>query len=59
VFNAFMSVFWVLLLETFEGVISCVTDVRVWVRGAPRKEYDCEVVDELADWDNLECSMHE
>jgi hypothetical protein len=42
VFNAFMPVFWVLLLEIFEGVISCVTNSRVRVRGASRKEFDCE-----------------
>jgi hypothetical protein len=54
-----MPVFWVLLLEIFEGVILCVTNVRVRVRGASRKEFDCEVVDGLADWDYLECSMQE
>jgi hypothetical protein len=59
VFNAFMPVFWVLLLEIFEGVISCVTNVRVRVHGASRKEFDCEVVDELADLDHLERSMQE
>jgi hypothetical protein len=59
VFNAFMPVFWVFLLEIFKGVISCITDVRVWVCGASRKEFDCEAVDELADWDHLECSMQE
>jgi hypothetical protein len=59
VFNAFMPVFWVLLLEILEGVISCVTNVRVRVRGASHKEFDCEVVDELADWDHLECSMQQ
>jgi hypothetical protein len=58
VFDAFMPIFWVLLL-TFEGVISCVTNVRVWVRGASSKQFDCEVVDGLADWDHLECSMQE
>jgi hypothetical protein len=51
VFNAFMPVFWVLLLEIFEGVIFCVTNVMVRERGASRKEFDCEVVDGLADWD--------
>jgi hypothetical protein len=59
VFNAFMPVFWVLLLDIFEGVTACVTNVRVRVRGASRKEFDCEVVDGLADWDHLECSMQE
>jgi hypothetical protein len=59
VFNAFMLVFWVLLLEIFEGVISCVTNVRVHVCGASHKEFDCEVVDKLADWERLECSMQE
>jgi hypothetical protein len=54
-----MPVFWVLLLEIFEGVISFVTNVRVRVRGASREEFDCEVVDGLADWDHLECSMQE
>jgi hypothetical protein len=54
-----MPVFWVLLLEIFEGVISCFTNVRVRVRGASRKQFDFEVVDELADWDHLECSMQE
>jgi hypothetical protein len=59
VFNEFMPVLWVLLLEIFEGVISCVTNVRIRVRGASRKEFDCELADELADWDHLECSMQE
>jgi hypothetical protein len=54
-----MPVFWVLLLEIFEGVISCVTNVRVRVRGASREEFDCEVVGGLADWDQLECGMQE
>jgi hypothetical protein len=58
VFNAFMPVFWV-LLEILESVISCVTNVRVRVRGASRKEFGCEVVDGLADWVHLECSMQE
>jgi hypothetical protein len=58
-FNAFMPVFWVLLLEIFEDVISCVANTRVWVRGASRKEFDCEVVEGLADWDHLECSMRQ
>jgi hypothetical protein len=50
VFNAFMPIFWVLLFEVFEGVISCVTNVRVGVREASREELNCEVVDGLADW---------
>jgi hypothetical protein len=54
-----MPVFCVLLLENFEGVISCVTNVRVRVRRESRKEFDCEVVDKLANWDYLECSMRE
>jgi hypothetical protein len=29
------------------------------VRGASRKEFDCEVLDGLADWERLECSMQE
>jgi hypothetical protein len=29
------------------------------VRWASRKEFDCEVVDKLADWDRLESSMQE
>jgi len=29
----------------------------VWVCGAAHKEFVCEVVDELADWDHLEVSM--
>jgi hypothetical protein len=54
-----MPVFLVLLLEIFESVISCVANVRVQVRGASRKEFDCEVVEGLAGWDHLECSMQE
>jgi hypothetical protein len=54
-----MPVFLVLLLEFFDGVIFCVTNVGVRVRWASRKEFDCEVVDKLADWDRLESSMQE
>jgi hypothetical protein len=54
-----MPVFWVLFLEIFEGVISCVTNLRVRVRWAFRKEFGSEVEDKLADWDYLECIMQE
>jgi hypothetical protein len=57
VFNAFMPVFWVLLLEIFVGVISCATNVRVRVHGASCKEFSCEEVDEFAKWDHLELSF--
>jgi hypothetical protein len=29
------------------------------VRGESGKEFDCEVVDGLANWNHLECSMQE
>jgi hypothetical protein len=58
--DGFVPVFWVLLLEIFEGLISCVTNVRVRVvREASRKEFDCELVDGLAYWEHLENSMQE
>jgi hypothetical protein len=27
------------------------------MRGASHKDFNCEVVDKLADWDHLECRM--
>jgi hypothetical protein len=53
-FGAFMRVFCVLAVEILKGVIPCVTDEGVRVRGAVHEEFVCEVVDALADWDRLE-----
>ena len=56
-FDVFMPVFCVLTMKILQGVIPCVTNERVWVRGAAHEEFVCEVVDELADWDHLEMSV--
>ena len=48
-FGAFMPVFCVLTMEIIEGVIPCVTNEGVRVRGAAHKEFFCEVVYELVD----------
>ena len=55
-FDVFMSVFCVLTMEILEGVNPCVTNEGVRVRGEAHKEFVCEVVCELADWDHLEVS---
>jgi hypothetical protein len=57
VFDAFMPVFCVLMLEFFYSVIPCVTNEGVWVHGAAHEEFVCEVVDELSDWDYLKVSV--
>jgi hypothetical protein len=54
VFDAFMPIFCVLSSEILQCVIAGVTNVRVRMRGVSRKEFNCEVVDKLADWDHLE-----
>ena len=51
-FDVFMSVFCVLTMEILEGVIPCVTNEGVRVRGAAHEEFVCEVVYELADRDH-------
>ena len=56
-FDVFMSVFYVLTLEIFKGVIPCVTNEGVRVHGAAHEEFVCEVVDELADWNYLKVSV--
>jgi hypothetical protein len=56
-FDAFMPIFCVLLSDILEGVIADVTNVMVLMRGASCKEFNCEVVDKLVDWDHLECRM--
>jgi hypothetical protein len=48
VFDAFMPVFCVLMMQILEGVVSYVTDEGVWVHGASH-EFVCEVVDKLVD----------
>jgi hypothetical protein len=57
VFDAFMPVFCVLTMQILEGVVSYVTDEGVRVHGASHKEFVCEVVDNLADWDYLKASV--
>ena len=56
-FDAFMPVFCVLTMEILQGVIPCVTNEGVRVRGAAHKEFICEVVDEQADWEHLQVSV--
>jgi hypothetical protein len=56
-YNAFMCVFCVLVLEILWGVIPCFTNEGVWLRGAAPEEFVCELVDELADWDHLEVGV--
>ena len=56
-FDAFMPVFCVMTMEILWGVITCVTNERVWVHGAAHKEFVCKVLDELADWDYLKVSV--
>jgi hypothetical protein len=56
-FDPFMSVFCVLVVEILKGVIPCITNEWVRVRGAAPEEFVCEVVDELADWDHLEVGV--
>jgi hypothetical protein len=43
-FDAFMPVFCVLMLEIFESVIPCVTNEGARVRRAAHEEFVCEVV---------------
>jgi hypothetical protein len=57
VFDVFVPVFCVLMLEIFQGVISCVTDEGVRVHGATHEDFVYEVVDKLADWDYLKVSV--
>jgi hypothetical protein len=56
-FDAFMPVFCVLSVEILKGVIPCVTNEGVRVRGAVHEEFVFEVVDELADWDHLQVDV--
>ena len=56
-FDAFMPVFCVLMMEILQGVIPCVTNEGVQVCEAAHKEFICEVVDEQMDWDHLEVSV--
>ena len=56
-FDAFIPVFCVLTMEILQGVIPCVVNEGVWVRGAAHEKFACEVVDEQADWDHLEVSV--
>jgi len=58
VFDAFMTVFCVLTMEIFKGVISCVTNEGVRVHGAAHEEFVYKVVDELSDWDYLKVSVN-
>ena len=44
-------------MEILKGVIPCVMNEWVWVRGAAHEEFVCEVVDELADWDHVKVSV--
>ena len=58
-FDVFMpvEVFCVLTMKILQGVIPCVTNEEVRVRGAAHEEFMCDVVDEQADWDHLEVSV--
>ena len=55
--DVFMPVFCVLTMEILQGVIPCVTNEGVRVRGAAQEEFIWEVVDEQVDWDHLEVSV--
>ena len=52
-----MAVFCVLTMEILLGVIPCVTNEGVRVRGAAHEEFVCVMVYELADWGHLEVSV--